>query len=360
MISEMAKEATLNFDLIIKFFAQHSLTGQENLHGIGMWILFIGGLFNLTTNWALYTGEMKIVHVLRAMMKIGVISTIISYWGNISKYMLEFFGNIGLVAGMGSTSADMFKPSTIFNQGFSAIANISKDYECLSLLTEPSKVIILSIAIVLTIVAYWYVAFQVMLINIEYYIISTFAVVLIPFGALPICSQWSQKAISAVINCGIKLMITLFMVGSIHAYLGKLQLSASGSAFNAIAEGMVMFTLGYLTFRLPDVTSGILNGQMNLDSGMSAAAGAAVGGAVGSTIGKMTPSNIVQTYGSAVGLAQSAKQAWSETSGKNGMHTLKTAGKMLQHHYANKMYNAQDSTKKNNTKNKNHIGPKGS
>ena len=190
------------FDFIIDFFQESAIQGLSNLYPYSQYLLIVISILVIGMTWNLYSGELKMQWVVMKIMHFGFIQLLIMFWNVFVKWTYVTLAGIGMTAATGSDSFEIVKPSSIMNKGFEISKNITENASFWSM-----EGWFLMIAAFLTIVAFWFISFQMTLTLIIYYIISVAAIFLIPMGMIPFLKSYFQRAIGGVINLSVRIMI---------------------------------------------------------------------------------------------------------------------------------------------------------
>ena len=133
--------------------------------------------------------------------------------------------------------------------------------------------------IFVTLSAFFFMAFQVLITKIEFNVFATLAVILIPFGVLKQTQFLFQRTLSAVIAYGVKLMVMTFILGLFIALFDKSGgipgwTPESGANFGEMLQYALSYAaMAFLMWQLPNLAAGFMNGQPSLE-GQQAISGA--------------------------------------------------------------------------------------
>lgn len=193
--------------------------------------------------------------------------------------IIKNFASAGLIAGGSAiTQAQIFDPSAIIGMGLDATGPI---FEENGLSLNVFKMIMQGITGFLVIFCYLYIAFQLFLSILEFYIMSVVSVILIPFGLFKPLSHLYEKSISGIFALAIRFMMMAFVVCLSYKTLESLKLPAGYSFTDCIsmlvAAGTIAFLCGSCT-RL----AATFGGGGGMSGGLL---GAAVGGVYGAMKG---------------------------------------------------------------------------
>lgn len=203
--------------------------------------------------------------------------------------ILEGFIAVGLKAGGSGISFNMKDPSSLILSGFLAADPIITAIEAFPMSFGGLADTIMAYACyVVVILAYALMAFQVLITFIEFGIVSTLGVILVPFGISKHTAFLAEKAIGAIIAFGIKLMVLSFVIAVIQPVLLAIPaLGPDPTQQQMMGLAVTVMVIALIVAQAPGVASAVLSGSPSLSAGVaggtaiSAAAGAvgAVGGA---------------------------------------------------------------------------------
>jgi type IV secretion system protein TrbL len=131
---------------------------------------------------------------------------------------------------------------------------------------------------------FFIIGIQIFITYLEFYVVATLALILIPFGVNKHTAFLGEKAIGAVLSFGIKLMVLAF-IASIAVPLVKtwsLPTDPSNEQIFCLLLGSLAIT--FLAWHAPGVAAGLLSGSPSLTGG-SAAGFALAGGAAAVGLG---------------------------------------------------------------------------
>ena len=236
-------------------------------------VVFAGFYLALGSNSALHS-------LAKRFIAIGFLHFVLLYWNNNLKIFTEGFIHEGALAG-GSRNVqiDNFKnPESIIVAGFKAVEPAMtklKENDAESWIPISANSLIMSFFLLLTLMGFFIMAIQVFVTYLEYILISSCALILVPFGAFKPTAFLAEKAIGAVIAYGIKLMV-LAAVISVSSGILQNFVVPTGLEWRPIAElACLSLAIAFLSWHAPSVAVGLMNGQPSLSFGM--VAGAAVG-----------------------------------------------------------------------------------
>lgn len=301
---------------IVKIFQKLGENGLDTLTPVAVYLWGVLFAIELVTDWTLYEGNLRMSKIINDIVKGSFFLFIINSWSFFVGAIENFFIQIGMLSG-GVNDKHMLGPSDILNRGFNACKelfaaltgtsadaaqNAKTEVVKQKTSTGPStldlffgKVSLLAmltylIAIGMIIFAHLWIALQVFICQIEYYVFTTLALIFIPFGVLRHTSFLFQKTISGLVNFGVKLMGLFFLIAVANTSINIMDSAKavkSGLAFSDYLKiGLVYLCIAYLIWELPDKLGSLMSGSPTLSGGrLAGAAKAAAGFAVGHVTG---------------------------------------------------------------------------
>lgn len=296
---------------LLDTFRNASVTGMVNLKPAALGLVAVLGILDITAMWGLYFGEMRVREIMGKVIKIGFFVILIMNWGPITTAVEDTFVKVGQIASAHQTAT---KPSSIMVEGtkkmyrlwnnaiydipmadgekaksgvpyYDSNGNLNKDAEKMLADSKPKSAnpfsglgeaiaaipgriikIILALAIF---IAFAFIALNVLLCFIEFYLTTALSIILLPFGVNSHTSFISQKALGAVVNFGVKLMIMIFLLGLMSTMIDKMDAITNddyGKLFEAVLQACMY---AFLIWKLPSLISGMLSGTPSM--GASAA-----------------------------------------------------------------------------------------
>ena len=285
------------------------------------------GILDITAMWGLYFGEMRVREIMGKVIKIGFFVILILNWGPITTAVEDTFVKVGQIASAHQTAT---KPSSIMVEGtkkmyrlwnnaiydipmadgetaksgvpyYDSNGNLNKDAEKMLADSKPKSAnpfsglgeaiaaipgriikIILALAIF---IAFAFIALNVLLCFVEFYLTTALSIILLPFGVNSHTSFISQKALGAVVNFGVKLMIMIFLLGLMSTMISKMDAITNddyGKLFEAVLQACMY---AFLIWKLPSLISGMLSGTPSMGA---SAAGVVQSAATAAGAGAMT------------------------------------------------------------------------
>lgn len=298
-------------DGLLNFFTLSSLNGFEHLLPYAVEVLISLAIIDIATTWTLYDGQFKLSQICTKIIKYGFFFFLVYNMPTMIDMITESFKIAGLTAAGIDAQANFITPSALLDKGFSACGNVWESYSVTN--TPAGTIIVTIIAMALTLGAFFFIALQVLLTQIELYIFAGLAVILVPFGALGYTSFLFQRVVSAVFSFSVKLMVMYFIVGLVNANIGDVSnFLATGQDANGAAQAstlsvmikhsLSMLTLGLIVWKVPELAANIMSGNPTFTAGgaigsmtgLATAAAGKMGAAAG--VGKLLGSNVASSY----------------------------------------------------------------
>ncbi|MGO5593429.1 type IV secretion system protein [Acidaminococcus sp. HCP3S3_G9_1] len=280
-------------DSIVKFFASNSAQGLANIYPNIISLIGSLAIIDLASSWYLYEGQLKISNVISRLMKIFAFLFMLYYWSHplpgislpnnipatIPNVILLSFSMVGMKASGHSFSEGLkaYEPSFVLDQAFIVLEPIFKDLTGLSILKNGfGRALIELLVIVGVFLAFFLMALQLALAKIEFYIFSTLAAVLIPFGLFKKTDFLWKSVFPGLCNFGMKLMVLYFIMGVMYEpVFATTKLTADSSFSKMLVVVASCLVMGLLVWKLPELAMMMISGQSQMEGGRMAAGTAA-------------------------------------------------------------------------------------
>lgn len=293
---------------LLDTFRNASVTGMVNLKPAALGLVAVLGILDITAMWGLYFGEMRVREIMGKVIKISFFVILILNWGPITTAVEDTFVKVGQIASAHQTAT---KPSSIMVEGtkkmyrlwnnaiydipmsdtakssdnipyYDSNGNLNKDATKMveadkkanaptnpfsglgeSIAAIPGRIIKIILALAIFI-AFAFIALNVLLCFVEFYLTTALSIILLPFGVNSHTSFISQKALGAVVNFGVKLMIMIFLLGLMSTMISKMDAITNddyGKLFEAVLQACMY---AFLIWKLPSLISGMLSGTPSM------------------------------------------------------------------------------------------------
>lgn len=300
----------------------------------------LAGLF-----WALGGEDNVLGRLIRKILYIGAFAFILNSFSTLADIIFRSFAQAGLTAGGGGmAAADLLKPGRLAGTGFSAawplLEQASQMMGFTSFFDNFLTIMVLLIAWVLVILAFFILAVQMFVTIIEFKLSSLAGFILVPFALWNRTSFLAERVLGHVVSSGIKVMVLAVIVGIGSNYFSQFNTALQGQepdigqALSLVLASLALFGLGIFG---PGIASGLVSGapQLGAGSAFGTALGAggiivlggagAVGAARGLAAAGLGAVRAGTSMGSAAGtaykLGQEASGSSSVGAGMRGMAT---------------------------------------
>lgn len=273
-------------------------------------------------SFKLISGD-KVKYIMTMIIKMGFFIWLMDEWIYLTEALGNGFQQIGFIAG-GSPN---LQANSI---GDNADKMISSAFQLFSAIWDKSSILdgiglvfLTVIGLVVIIFAIFMTAIEMFMARLEFYTMAILTLPLLPFIVTSKFSFLADKAIGAMFNLAIKLscisFVTAFCVPFFTSFVDKYVESKDPGGLSAIMQAILAaLVIYYLVKKMPELVTGLLNGQPSLGgAGMMDTAKAAGGAAVGAAA----------SVASGVGTVRAAS-AIAKGAGNGGkLGTLATLGK---------------------------------
>lgn len=272
--------------------------------------------------WALNGGE-KLGAVIKQILFILFWLMLIANFQDWAQAFVNSLINAGLIAGgKGGQYALLLDPSRIAGYGLDATIPLVNKLNGIRF--DIVDAIVIGLAYILIMLAFLIIAIQVVLTQLEFYLILTLSSILLPWGLLKPTKFIAEKAIGAIISAGIKLMVLSFIIAIADNVLSNIAFAGADIQFNELwSVFLTAATIAFLAWNAPGMAAGLISGSPSLSAGVMAqnmVAGAMVAG-----MGAQTISGGMKAAASGAGKA-TAGGIQMASAGKMGADLQKMAG----------------------------------
>ena len=251
--------------------------------------------------------------LVRKVMKVGLLMWIIKEWDWLLGEIVAGFIKIGEI-GFGGNIQDCVyidNPSKLISK-----ANKAGDaiLEATSMISPRTWANLILWAFLM--VGFFFIAFSIIIIWIEFYMLTGIGIMFIPFGTLKVGENYFLNVCKLVVGSGIKLCVLNTMILLIEPIIEKLTVTKNIGTNGFCYVITVVMILAYMTLKIPDMAAAFLSGT----PGMNAAAAISTGmAAVGLTLGgiKSAVGAVDATKGGVMG-AKKGAETGGDIGGKIG------------------------------------------
>jgi type IV secretion system protein TrbL len=255
--------------------------------------LTLAGLF-----WAWGADEDVMQRLVKKVLFIGTFAFIIGNFGTLAAIVFESFAGLGLQASGGSLSlADFMRPGAIAETGLDAADPLIAATEDLlgpvGLFTNFVQILVLLLAWVIVVLAFFIIAIQVFVTLIEFKLVTLAGFVLLPFAFFNKTAFMAERVLGHIVSSGIKVLVLAVITGIGTTLFSQFTSGPSSTEPNleqVMAIALAALTLLGLAIFAPGIANGIVSGGPALGAGSVAgtalmAGGVVVGGAAAATLG---------------------------------------------------------------------------
>ena len=235
--------------------------------------------------WAMGPDTNVIAKFLKKVMYVGFFALILNNFAFLSDIIFTSFGQLGLNAtGKTITAADLMRPGFVASVGFDAAHPLLTEVQDLTgpikFFTNIVTIIILLLAWVITLFAFFFLSIQLFVTIIEFKLTTLAGFVLIPFALWNKTSFLAEKVLGNIIASGIKLMVLAIIIGIGSTIFGQVTAAfvpgevTLEDAASVILASLAIFALGIFG---PGIATGLVSGAPQLGAGAAVGTMAAVG-----------------------------------------------------------------------------------
>ncbi|WP_343698796.1 P-type conjugative transfer protein TrbL [Caulobacter sp.] len=259
--------------------------------------------------WSMAAGEDVLARLIRKVLYVGFFAFLIGNFHSLSTIVLESFSGLGLKAsGAGISAEDLLRPGKLAALGITAAKPLLEAASQLSgfpgVFENLVQILVLLVAFLLVIVAFFVMAVQVFVVLIEFKLTTLAGFVLAPFGLFGRTAFLAEKVLGAIIATGVKVLVLAVVVG-IGSTLFDQFVATWGSDQPTLEQVLALvlaaITLLGLSIFCPGIASGLVSGAPQLGAGAAVGTGLAVGGmaVAGAAVAQMAVGGGASLAGSA-------------------------------------------------------------
>lgn len=337
------------FDGILNYFRDHLVAGGKNLMPIAISLSLLLMTIQIATTWTLYEGQLRMFELIKEVIRFSFILFLIYNFESLANTFIEgwmYFG--GIASGIFTYSADAkaigkapyYNPSTLIDMGWVCISEV---FAKGTSVVHPINSLLILVCGIVAYIGVVFIALQVTITLLEYYMVTCLGVILLPFGLLRYTHFLYNKLIQGIFTFGIKLMVVYFIAGlggkvlfdlgtavsennasdtaarvmeagnrdieglitpEMAGMITGTGISANSVNFGHVLNFMLLFIImGYLVWKIPSLVAGMISGSPQMEAG--AVAGTAMAFAAGAVLGSSH-------------LAGNVAGTWAATSAKAG------------------------------------------
>lgn len=337
------------FSSILTYFKNHLVAGGKNLMPIAISLSLLLMTIQIATTWTLYEGQLRMFELIKEVIRFSFILFLIYNFKYLADTFIEgwmYFG--GIASGIFTYASDAkaiaqapyYDPSRLVDMGWVCISQV---FAKGTSLVHPINSLLILVCGIVAYIGVVFIALQVTITLLEYYMVTCLGVILLPFGLLRYTHFLYNKLIQGIFTFGIKLMVVYFIAGlggkvlidlgtavsennasdtaarvmeagnrdieglitpEMAGMITGTGISANSVNFGHVLNFMLLFIImGYLVWKIPSLVAGMISGSPQMEAG--AVAGTAMGFAAGAVLGSSH-------------LAGNVAGTWAATSAKAG------------------------------------------
>lgn len=337
------------FSSILTYFKNHLVAGGKNLMPIAISLSLLLMTIQIATTWTLYEGQLRMFELIKEVIRFSFILFLIYNFKYLADTFIEgwmYFG--GIASGIFTYASDAkaiaqapyYDPSRLVDMGWVCISQVFVKGTSLA---HPINSLLILVCGIVAYIGVVFIALQVTITLLEYYMVTCLGVILLPFGLLRYTHFLYNKLIQGIFTFGIKLMVVYFIAGlggkvlidlgtavsennasdtaarvmeagnrdieglitpEMAGMITGTGISANSVNFGHVLNFMLLFIImGYLVWKIPSLVAGMISGSPQMEAG--AVAGTAMGFAAGAVLGSSH-------------LAGNVAGTWAATSAKAG------------------------------------------
>ncbi|MDU1127009.1 MAG: hypothetical protein E7A11_17285 [Clostridium sp.] len=288
-----------NFALTI---IQKCSQATDNLLPYVLFLMSVILMWNIITNWDLYWGKQDYSKLIPLVITATFFVAAASSWQWILNLIFQFGNDIGTTASNNSAKTlsgyfvDTVSPSTIVNEGIynailvlkgsllganpesigqGATAAIKSKAITLSLKSAASvlkggitgHVVFSIIHAIITLLLFGFIAISYLYTILEFFIIGTISMVLLPFGLLDRTKAIVDKILNFFFISAVRIGIFIFLITIINPVLKdtfeKANFVDSILGIDVLSAMLSLFALAFLAFKTPSFAAALFNGAVN-------------------------------------------------------------------------------------------------
>lgn len=201
------------------------------------------------------------------LLGIGFFVFILQSYIQVVDVLRDSFLAVGIKAGgSDKTIASFLDPSGIISMGLDVTKPLFEDLfgdttlQTIKNLFSPFRLAVTLVCALTILMGYFLMALQIFWSLVEFYIVSSIAVILVPFGVSKFTKTYFDRAMNYFILCGARLMMLSFVASIGLAYVSELKLDEDNSLASIFEVLFSVLALALVMWRAPSIASGLLGG----------------------------------------------------------------------------------------------------
>ncbi|HEX3418262.1 MAG TPA: P-type conjugative transfer protein TrbL [Stellaceae bacterium] len=277
-------------DRFVDVFNRYIDSGFGLISGdVGFLVKVLIGIDVVLAALAWAAGEDEVIQAFaKKILYVGFFAFILNNWNGLAQVIFKSFAALGLKA-TGSTLsyADFLHPGKLAQAGVQGADVLLAQIQRLSGFPEVfwhlSEIMLMGIAWVVTLVAFFVIAIMLFLALIEFKLTTLKGFILVPFALWRGTSFIAEPVLGQIITSGVRILVFAVVTGigtQIFTQILPSNPAAELSLQDALTVLLASMTVGALALYAPRIAAGIVSGAPQLGLGAAAAPAAVVGGAL--------------------------------------------------------------------------------
>lgn len=282
-------------DDFAKMILAHCSTAVDNLLPYVLGLMSVMLMWNIITNWDLYWGKQDYSKLIPLLVTATFFVALSYSWGFVLDTVYQFGSEVAITASNNKGTIDDNKflttitPSMIVNEGVnnSIIVfkghvlgknpkEIKKDSEKKSAMNEIAEAMKAGISgrimsglfyAFITLLLFGFIAISYLYTVLEFFIIGSLSIVLLPFGLLDRTKAIVDKILNYFFVSAIRIAIFLFLIllinPSIENAFNNVNFIESALGIGTLSALISLFALAFLAFKTPSFAAALFNGAIN-------------------------------------------------------------------------------------------------
>lgn len=241
--------------------------GVSNVSPYAIGILWRICVIDLILAAFLNIGSSDIIkNLVSKILKYGAFYYLVDQWGSLLEKIIKGFGMVGAEMVPNNNCEGLFTdPSGIAGLGVKyAIDLVFQPATAIQLFTVEWLLNCKLFIALLIILCFAIIGLQLLCAYVEFYLVGTLNLILIPFGAIKYTSWIAQKASGSMLASGVKVMVCVFIAGVCKLITSNWIITNSGSI--ATLQTMIYLLLGsmgltFLAWQIPKIVASMFAGS---------------------------------------------------------------------------------------------------
>lgn len=274
----------ISLNYVLNYFEEAFNFGRDALRGEALSLFHILTILEVIfagLYLALGSGGAQL-RAAKRILFIGFLLFVIQNYDTLASQVIGGFIHAGELAGGSSTPIATFhNPDAIVSAAFAAVApgmeqlKTATAQSYFGLPTIDALITLLCMSIGL--LAFFFIAIQAFITYLEFLLITSVGLVLIPFGVFKPTAFLAEKTFGAIVGFGIKLMVLAVILAVTSELMGKLAVPDTLTWQNGFNFVLISLALAFLSWHAPSTALTLLHGQPAISLSTAAATAVTAG-----------------------------------------------------------------------------------